>query len=146
MSKRPMLSYDAAADAVAIQFASAPKGKAPTTRELAPHIRADFLGTQLLGLEILEASTMLSAEALKGLTPPVELLTITEAAKESKRAPTTIRSAIAAGRLTATKKGRDWVVARHDLWNYLEDLAPAGRPTNNKRAPLRKRRAQATNE
>lgn len=135
MSKYPTLSYDAAADAVAIQFAAAPKGQAPITRELAPHIRADYLGAQLLGLEILEASAMLSAEALAGLTPPVELLTIREAAKASKREPTTLRSAIAAKRLIATKKGRDWQIARHDLLSYLDGLAPAGRPTKNRRAP-----------
>jgi hypothetical protein len=146
MSKRPMISYDAPADAVAIRFASAPKGKAPTTRELAPNIRADFLGARLLGLEILEASSMLSTEALAGLTPPVELLTIREAAKASKREPTTLRSAIAAKRLLATKKGRDWQIARHDLLTYLEGLAPAGRPTNNERAPMRERRAPSTDE
>lgn len=143
MSSPIRFTYDASADAVAIQFGPAPKGVRPLTRSLSPQIRADFHGETLLAFEILDASTVLPAAALETMRAPVELLTLQEASRESKREPRTLRSAIAAGRIVgAVKRGRDWIVPKHALWNYLESLAPAGRPTNNKRAPLRKRRAQ----
>lgn len=135
----PTMTYDAAVDAVAIQFAPAPRETYPQTKQLTPQIRADFAGTVLFAFEILGASRLLPAEALRAMDTAVAELTLREAAKEAKREPTTLRSAIHAGKLAATKRGRDWFIARGALWTYLEALSPAGRPPRNTRAPHRKR-------
>lgn len=133
------ITYDRSADAIAITLNPAARGR-PVTHELSPHIRADYIGTQLVSLEILDASAILPAAALEQLGTARVMLSIAAAAREAKREPRTIRAAAAAGRIDgAVKEGRDWFVPRAGLWNYLEQLGPAGRPPKAKRAPHRKR-------
>lgn len=144
MKSYPSVTYDATVDAVAVTLAPAPKGSRPVTRELAPGIRADFAGAQLLGLEILDASAMWSARVLATFVPPVTWLTMDEAMAKSKRERSTLKAAIATGRMPGARKvGRDWLIPEHELWNYLESLAPQGRPPKHRRAPARKRRGAA---
>lgn len=137
----PQMTYDPTADAVAIVLAPSVKG-ARVTRAAPAALRADFVGDQLVGLELLGASALLPTAALAALRPPIEELTMAEAVRESHRQPRTLRSAIAAGKLEATKRGRDWFIPRHALWNYLESLSLAGRPPANPR-PRRERTARA---
>ncbi|MBX3173257.1 MAG: DUF2283 domain-containing protein [Gemmatimonadaceae bacterium] len=127
-AKAPRMSYDPAVDAAAIVFVAKPHGR-PVTRELAPHIRADYVGEQLVAFEILDASAILPLQVLQAMGPAGAMLTILEAAAETRREPQTIRKAIAAGKIVgAEKDGRDWRVPRHALLNYIEQLKPAGRP------------------
>ena len=133
------MHYDATADALAITFGGSARGR-PITRQIAPGIHADYVGTQLVAIEILDASTRMNPKVLAKVAPATEWLTIAEAVAESRRQPTTLRNAIAAGKLEAKKHGRDWMVARTALWNYLEALGPAGRKPTDRRAPHRVRR------
>ena len=133
------MHYDAIADALAITFGGSTGGR-PITRRIAPGIQADYVGTQLVAIEILDASTRMDPQVLAKVTSATEWLTIAEAVVESRRQPTTLRNAIAGGKLEAKKHGRDWMVARSALWNYLEALGPAGRKPTDRRAPRRERR------
>jgi hypothetical protein len=143
MTTYPKITYDAAADAVAIILSPTPRGKHPVTRALdanVPQLRGDFIGTQLVAFEILDASSLIDPKALSQYGSSVEWLILEDAAKEAKRALVTIRQAAAAGRIEgAEKRGRDWFIPRAGLWNYLETLAPAGRPPANRRAPQARR-------
>lgn len=124
----PRMTYDPAVDAAAIVFVAKPDGT-PITRELAPHVRADYVGDQLVAFEILDASAIIPLQVLQAMGPAGDMLTLEEAAQETGRQAQTIRKAIAAGKIDgAEKKGRDWRVPRHALANYLEELSPAGRP------------------
>lgn len=131
----PRMTYDPTADAVAIQLVAGHGGR-PVTRELAPHVFADYLGDQLVAFEILDASAIIPLQVLQLMGPAGQMLSLEEAAKETGRQAQTIRKAIAAGKITgAEKKGRDWRVPRHALWNYLEELSPAGRPPKRQLRP-----------
>lgn len=139
MSRSTRITYDRAADAVAIIFAPRPDGR-PLTKDLGHGVSADFIGKQLVGFEILGASALIPPAALETIGAAGEELSLKQAAKEAKRQPQTLRKAIERGAIIgAEKRGRDWVMTRAALFNYLESLAPAGRPTKNKRAPHRKR-------
>jgi hypothetical protein len=137
------MKYDAAADALAISFHPRPKGT-PTTRELEVRpgelIHADFIGEQLVGFEILDATRLIPAAALKTISAAGELLSVKDAAAISKRAPRTLRIAAERGRIPgAVKEGRDWLIPASGLWAYIDDLSPRGRPPASKRAPNRRR-------
>jgi len=127
------MTYSAEADALAVDLASGAKGVG--TRELGPGIYADFDAKgRLVGIEVLDASLHYPRAELEALANPVEYLTLAEAAKESKLSPVTLKAQIRNGRLPAIKRGRDWLVAGHDLWNYLETRAPQGRPAEKRAA------------
>ena len=135
------LTYSPSADALALQLAT---GTEIRTRELAPGVHADFDGRgRLVGVEILDASTHYDRAELEQLAAPVEYLTLAEAAKESQLSPATLKAQIHNRRLPALKRGRDWLVARHELWSYLENRAPQGRPAR-RRAARRTKAARAT--
>lgn len=140
------MTYSPDADALGIRLASGAKDV--RTRELAPSTFADFdADGRLVGIEVLNASTRYELAELERLESPAFWLTLAQAAKESKLAVTTIRNQIINGRLPGKKQGRDWVVARHDLWNYLENRAPQGRPAAKRaarRLPSEKKRAATT--
>ncbi len=137
---RPKMHYDPTMDALSITFGRSARGR-PITSEIAPGIHADYIGAQLIAIEVLDASMHVSPKVLANIEPPTEWLTIAEAVAESRRRPTTLRNAIAAGKLEAEKRGRDWMVTRSSLWNYLEALRPAGRKPTDRRAPYRVRKA-----
>jgi uncharacterized protein YuzE len=127
------MTYSADVDAFAAWFGQG-VGRV-VTRELGPGIHADFdeRGT-LVGIEVLDASTHYERQALEQLASPIEYLTLAEASRESKLAVNTLRNQINNGRLPAIKRGRDWLVAGHELWNYLESRAPQGRPAAKRAA------------
>lgn len=133
------MTYSLTADALAIRLG---KGKGPiSTVELGGGVNVDYDGDERpVAIEILGASRYYPRAELEQLAQPVHLLTLAEAAAESKLAASTLKNQILAGRLPATKRGRDWVVARHDLWNYLESRAPQGRPGRSARAKPAARR------
>ncbi|MGE0355119.1 MAG: DUF2283 domain-containing protein [Gemmatimonadales bacterium] len=120
-------TYSPTADALAVELA--PEAKTASSRTLGEGIQADFdAGGRLITLEILNASQHYPAPALEALGSPPEYLTLTAAAKECGLAPATLRKQVHNGRIPATKQGRDWLIARHDLLAYLESRDPRGRP------------------
>jgi hypothetical protein len=140
MSDRTTMTYSPTADAFALSFNPAPRGKR-LTRELLPGFRVDFVGDVVVGIEILDASALLPAAALATIgTPPVVMLSLAEAGREFKRHPRTLRHAAERGKIDgAVKDGRDWRVPRLGVLNYIANLPPAGRPPKNRRAPNRRR-------
>jgi uncharacterized protein YuzE len=131
------ITYDRAADALAIQFTSG-KGKRPRTMGVAPGVHLDFdADGHLVALELLDASVHIPKAELEQLDTAAEELTLVEAAKESGHEAGTLRVLANSGRLAARKKGRDWVVTRAALYTYLESRDVRG----GKVTPPRKRRA-----
>lgn len=117
--------YDAEVDALSIDFG--PGGRHVVTKEAAPGIYLDFNGTKLVGLEVLNASKHISRDELEKHPYPVEYMTLSEASKESGLSPVTLRRQINEGRLSAVKRGRDWLVDELSLINYLESRSARGR-------------------
>lgn len=104
-------------------------GSSAETREIAPDVYVDFdREGRLLAIEILGASGWYPRAVLEELASPVTWLSLKKAAAQAKLSPTTLRVQIRNGRLKAKKEGTDWLVAEHELWNYLENRAPTGRP------------------
>ncbi len=130
------ITYDPEADALTIHLA---KGRGRVgTKELDADHNADYDSRgRLVALEVLNASRHYKRAALERLPNPVEWLTLAEAAAESGLQADTLRSLINKGRLPAVKRGRDWLVAMHVLWNYLEGREPRGRPGGAPRKPRR---------
>jgi excisionase family DNA binding protein len=127
------ITYDPIADAIAV--ALAPEGRSARTRHLSSDVALDFdARDRLIGVEVLNASLYYASGALALLDSGAEYLTVAEAAVESRLAPDTLRKQIANGRLAARKHGRDWLIAGHDLLNYLESREASGRPPDDPRA------------
>lgn len=125
--------YDPEADALAIDLVNNPKSRIKT-RRLNPDLRLDIDETgRLVGIEVLNASHHYPRKRLEQLPTGVEWLTLAEAAEESGLSTSTLRIQINKGRLPGTKRGRDWLVAGHELWNYLESRAPQGRRSASER-------------
>jgi excisionase family DNA binding protein len=119
------LTYDAQADALMIILVEQAKRTASrphiVSREIAPGIflDEDHRGNAV-GIEILDASARIPRKQLNALPSPARILSLAEAAKQSRLSPDTLRRQINNGRLKATKRGRDWAVSETDLVNYLE--------------------------
>jgi uncharacterized protein YuzE len=106
-------------DALAVHLVS--KARKVRTRELGPGVYADFDDRgRLVGIEVLDASLHYPREKLELLPSPVEYLTLAEAAQESKLSAGTLKTQIHKERLLAIHRGHDWLIARHDLYNYLK--------------------------
>lgn len=134
------VTYDPTADALAIELA--PEAQTARMVKLAPTVNADFDARgRLVTIEILNASAWYPPEQLEGLPSAVEYLSLAEAAEESGLSHDTLRRQIHLKRLPAEKRGRDWVVPRHELLNYLENRDPRGRPARRRKA--RRTRAAA---
>jgi uncharacterized protein YuzE len=132
--------YDPAIDAMLIEFTSS-RGKRVRTIEVRPGVNLDFdAANHLVALELLDASDHIPRETLLQLPPAAIELTLTEAAKESGHAPGTLRVLINQGRLMGRKRGRDWIVTRAALWNYLESRSVRGPKTT---VPRRTREAMS---
>ena len=132
------MTYSPEGDTLDIELARA---KSAATREIGPDVHGDYdAAGRLIAIEVQVASRFYDRRALEQLAQPVEYLTLREAAGEAQLSPTTLRVQIGNGRLPAKKQGTDWLVARHDLWNYLENRAPQGRPGAAPRSPARPRR------
>lgn len=134
------VTYSAAADALSVQLL--PAARTARSEALGPDITADFDDRgRLIALEVLQASHHYPAAALAALAAPVDWLTLAQAAKESGLSTSTLRVQLNAGRLAGKKQGRDWLVARHELWSYLESRDVRGRPAAKRKA---RRRPTAT--
>ena len=139
---RMRITYDPQVDAMAVDLA--PNGRSVRMQHLSPDFALDFDGTgRLIPVEVLNASQYYPPGVLALLESPAAYLTIAEAAAESRLAPDTLRKQIANGRLAARKHGRDWLIAGHDLWNYLESREARGRPPADPVARKRKARSIA---
>jgi excisionase family DNA binding protein len=129
------LTYDPTVDTLAVELVHGVKSM--QTKSMGPDINMDFDARgRLISLEVLNASGHYPADELATMETPVALLTLAEAAEESGLSAATLRKQIHNEKLRATKRGRDWMVARHTLWNYLETRDPRGR-----RAATEKKRA-----
>jgi excisionase family DNA binding protein len=137
------MTYSIGADALAIEFD--PDGEGARSQEVAPGLVLDFTAEgKLLALELLNASRHVPRATLERLPTPARYLTLVEAAEESGLSPVTLRRQIAAGRLSAVKRGRDWLVDETALVNYLESRDARGRPSAQRAARTRRsRRAPA---
>jgi len=120
-------TYDIGADALGITFAEGRRGA--RTQEVAPGVSLDFdADGRLVGLEVMDASWHMPRAVLERLPSAGRYLTLAEAADESGLAPATLRRQINNGRITAVKRGRDWLVDETALVNYLESRDARGRP------------------
>lgn len=138
------LTYSPGADALTIRLAE--DAHSEGTRELAPGIFGDFdKRDRLIQIEVLGASRLYDRQSLEQLAQPITWLTLAQAAAEAKLSRSTLKNQILNERLPARKQGRDWLVAQHELWNYLENRAPQGRPGKAPRGTRqRKPKALAT--
>jgi len=124
-----------------------PDVRSVRTEELTPDVRLDWdRKGRLIGIEILNASAYYPGATLEHLGDGTQWLTLAEAEAEGRPddgpTATRLRALLNTGRLPGRKIGRDWQIARHELWNYLENRPPVGRPPVNK-APVRRRAARA---
>jgi uncharacterized protein YuzE len=127
------ITYSAGADALAIVLV--PDAASARTVQQSGGVALDFDARgRLIALEVLDASTRYDPAWLASLGSPVRTLTLAEAAEESGLAPATLRVQLSRGRLAGEKRGRDWFVAEHELFDYLESRAPQGRPAAKKKA------------
>ena len=123
-------TYSETEDALYVTLAT-PRGRI-VTREVASGIYLDFDQRKaLVGIEVLDASRLYSNATLSGLASPIEWITLAEAARESADEGETIkavtlRALVASGELQGQKVGKTWQVARHSLWNYLENRPKRG--------------------
>ena len=132
-------TYDVTVDSLAIELV--PGARSRRTECIAPGINIDFdTRSRLISVEVSNASGFYPASDLAALASPMELLTLAEAADECGVSAATLRKQIHNEKLTAIKRGRDWMVARHTLWDYLETRDPRGR-----RAATERRRRRVAN-
>jgi uncharacterized protein YuzE len=127
------LTYDPQADAlmfILVERRTKAAQRHLVTREIAPamYLDLDARGNPV-SIEILDASARIPRKQLNSLPSPARILSLAQAAKESRLSPDTLRSQINNGRLNATKRGRDWTVSATDLLNYLESRDTRGRPS-----------------
>lgn len=133
------IQYDVQVDALTIQLTSG-RGR-PRTVQVAPGVHLDFdQSNRLIALELLDASHHVPRQTLEQFPSPKRYLTLVEAAKESRLSADTLRSQIHKGRITAIKRGRDWLVDATALTNYLESRDARGRPATHPRARVRRGR------
>lgn len=137
-------TYDEEADALSVTLV--PEAARKRTARIAGGILLHFdAADHLIEIEVLGASGHYPKTVLERLESPAELLTIAEASKESGLAPDTLRKQAQKGKLKATQKGRDWIVTRADLYTYLENRAPSGRPARRKKGRRAKLKSLPTN-
>lgn len=126
-------AYDPQVDALTIVLVER-EGRAArshlVSREIGPgmYVDEDANGNPV-SIEVLDASVRIPRKQLEEMPSPARLLSLAEAAKESRLSPDTLRSQINKGRLKALKRGRDWIVSETDLLNYLESRDTRGRPS-----------------
>ena len=114
-------TYDPDADALQIQFGGS-SGVVRTT-VVRPGVHLEFDGSgRLVGLEVLEASHVMRADALLNLDDGTEWLSLSDAAEAAKLSASTLRGQLNKGRIVGEKRNRDWVISRHVLETYLDEV------------------------
>jgi uncharacterized protein YuzE len=136
--ERMRITYDPEVDALGVDLVR--NGRSTHTQVLRPNINLDWdRQGRLIGVEILDASAFYPLDQLRQLDDGTEWLTLAEAeaegAEEGGPTAATLRSLIHKGRIPARKVGRELQIAGHELWNYLENRAPSGRPGRRRTAP-----------
>lgn len=121
------ISYSPEADALLVRLA---KGRSASMTKLGPGINADLDAKgRLLSIEVLGASGWYPRTELEQLGPPVQMISIADAVEESGLESSTLRRQLIAGKIQGgVKRGQDWAMPRHELWNYLEARTGVGRP------------------
>lgn len=138
-------TYDSEADVLGI-WLPGPATDA-RTHALARGLHVDITPDgRLTSVEVLDASSRYPLERLRTLESPADWMTLVEAAEESGLTPDTLRRQALNGRLTARKRGRDWLISRAALWNYLESRAPSGRPPASHKGRRVRRRTRHPRE
>lgn len=126
-------TYDAAANALAIDFARASGRR--TTKEVATGIYLDFDAlNHLVGLEVLDARARFSAATLAKIASAADPMTLEQLEKEFGLTAETWKKQLQRERLAGRKVGTAWIVNRADAINYLESRSARGRQANKKKA------------
>jgi excisionase family DNA binding protein len=116
--RRIRLEYDRGSNVLAFVLSDE-----PVVSTTAAHFGFVHVGAtarhRIAAVTIRAASRLVDQRLVLSLSSPSDLLTLREAAAEANLSPSTLRVQIANGRLVATKRGRDWVVHRGALEEYL---------------------------
>lgn len=139
-------SYSPEGDVLSIDLTGVPTTGRITTRQLPGGIFLDFdRSGRFHGIEIHEASARYDLAWLSAIGEAIDWLSLREAEAEAHEegepiSASQLRELLNDGKIAGEKKGRDWRIARHVLWNYLETRPTAGRPARvaeTKEAPRR---------
>ena len=110
--------YDREADALSILLAD---GEVGQTKNIAPGVEVDFdFEGKVLAIEFLNASKKYDID-ISGLEEPDPYYSLAAAADLYKLSATTLRHQIEKGVLRGVKFGRNWVVHRDDLDEYMRE-------------------------
>ena len=111
------ITYDREADILAILLADE---EVEETKNLAPGVEADYDSKgRILAVEFLNASKKYDLDGIK-LEDPNPYYSLAAAGAMFGLSPTTLRHQVGRGVLRGTKFGRNWVVHRDDLEDYME--------------------------
>ena len=110
------ITYDREADVLAILLADE---EVEETKNLAPGVEADYDSKgRILAVEFLNASKKYDLTG-SDLEDPDPYYSLAAAGAMFDLSPTTLRHQIGRGVLRGTKFGRNWVVHRDDLEDYM---------------------------
>ena len=111
------ITYDKEMDVLAILLADA---EVQQTRSIAPGVEVDYDSAgRVLAIEFLNAGKKYNLSGAE-LEEPDPYFSLAAAGAMLGLSPTTLRHQIARGVLRGTKFGRNWVVHREDLEDYME--------------------------
>jgi uncharacterized protein YuzE len=113
------MMYSVEADGLDIELL--PGSESNRTVQFTPDVMVDFdKHSRLIGVEALSASHHYGRAALEQLPTGVEYTTLAEAATEEKVPRAQLRVALKKGEIPGIRRRRGWLIARRELWNYLE--------------------------
>ena len=111
------ITYDKEMDVLAILLADA---EVEQTRSIAPGVEVDYDSAgRVLAIEFLNASRKYDLSGAE-LQSPDPYFSLAAAGAMFGLSPTTLRHQIGRGVLRGVKLGRNWVVHRDDLEDYIE--------------------------
>ena len=120
--------YDREADALSILMAD---GEVEETKNIAPGVEVDFdFEGKVLAIEFLDASKKYDIDA-SGLEEPDPYYSLAAAAELYGLSPTTLRHQIERKVLRGVKFGRNWVVHRDDLDDYVRERSRKAKPVRS---------------
>ncbi len=121
--------YDREADALSILLAD---GEVQQTKNIAPGVEVDFdFEGKVLAIEFLNASKKYDIDT-NGLEEPEPYYALAAAAEQCGLSATTLRHQIEKGVLHGVKFGRNWMVHRDDLDDYMRERSRKAKPTRSK--------------
>ena len=111
------ITYDKEVDVLAILLADS---EVEQTRSIAPGVEVDYdLDGRILAIEFLNASKKYDLRGAE-FEDPDPYFSLAAAGAMFGLSPTTLRHQIGRGVLRGVKFGRNWVVHRDDLEDYME--------------------------